>query len=84
MPMQKVCPRCGATFECMHDNISQCHCASVQLTSDQRIYLKENFSDCICPHCLDEVSHSFSNSKIYPLYIKEEENDKESIDSQQR
>lgn len=20
MPMEKVCPRCGATFECMHDH----------------------------------------------------------------
>ena len=29
--MQKVCPRCGATFECMHNDILQCHCASVRL-----------------------------------------------------
>ena len=21
MPMKKVCPRCGATFDCMHNDI---------------------------------------------------------------
>ncbi|RHL52450.1 cysteine-rich CWC family protein, partial [Phocaeicola vulgatus] len=31
MPMKKVCPRCGATFDCMHNDILSCHCATVRL-----------------------------------------------------
>ena len=29
--MKKVCPRCGATFDCMHNDILSCHCATVRL-----------------------------------------------------
>ena len=25
MPMKKVCPRCGATFDCMHNDILSAH-----------------------------------------------------------
>lgn len=36
MPMKKVCPRCGATFDCMHNDILSCHCATVRLWGIQR------------------------------------------------
>ena len=39
MPMKKVCPRCGATFDCMHNDILSCHCATVRLDALQRTYL---------------------------------------------
>ena len=41
MPMKKVCPRCGATFDCMHNDILSCHCATVRLDALQRTYLME-------------------------------------------
>ena len=44
MPMKKVCPRCGATFDCMHNDILSCHCATVRLDALQRTYLMENYS----------------------------------------
>ena len=34
--MKKVCPRCGATFDCMHNDILSCHCATVRLDALQR------------------------------------------------
>ena len=43
MPMKKVCPRCGATFDCMHNDILSCHCATVRLDALQRTYLMENY-----------------------------------------
>ncbi|MCS2422746.1 MULTISPECIES: cysteine-rich CWC family protein [Bacteroides] len=58
MPMKKVCPRCGAAFECRHDNIRLCHCASVKLDAFQYAYIKENYTDCLCHSCLEDIAHS--------------------------
>ena len=79
MPMQKVCPRCGATFECMHNDILQCHCASVRLSPEQHAYLKETYPDCLCHVCLTQLA-----AGNIPYINKSRENDKESIDSEQR
>ena len=83
MPMKKVCPRCGATFDCMHNDILSCHCATVRLDALQRTYLMENYSDCLCHDCLKAVKDSFYACEINPRYNKKK-NDKESIDSEQR
>lgn len=77
--MKKVCPRCGATFECMHDDILQCHCASVRLEPEQRAYLETVYADCLCNACLKLVAGG-----AIPYINKPRENDKESIDSEQR
>ena len=79
MPMKKVCPRCGATFDCMHNDILSCHCATVRLDALQRTYLMENYSDCLCHDCLKAVKDSFYACEINPRYNKKK-NDKESID----
>ena len=83
MPMKKVCPRCGATFDCMHNDILSCHCATVRLDALQRTYLMENYSDCLCHDCLKTVKASFYACEINPHYNKKKD-DKESIDCQQR
>lgn len=70
MPMKKVCPRCGATFDCMHNDILSCHCATVRLDALQRTYLMENYSDCLCHDCLKAVKDSFYACEINPRYNK--------------
>lgn len=55
MPMKKVCPRCGNTFECQQDNISSCFCNSTHLAPHTREYLKRNYTDCLCPDCLKAI-----------------------------
>ena len=75
MPMKKVCPRCGATFDCMHNDILSCHCATVRLDALQRTYLMENYSDCLCHDCLKAVKDSFYACEINPRYNKKK-NDK--------
>ena len=47
---------CGATFDCMHNDILSCHCATVRLDALQRTYLMENYSDCLCHDCLKVLS----------------------------
>lgn len=58
--MKKVCPRCGVTFDCKHDeDIRSCHCATIELDAPMRDYLKENYPDCLCPDCLMAVRGEF-------------------------
>ncbi len=55
MPTIKKCPRCGATFECRHDSILTCHCASVKLTDTQLKYIQSHYTSCLCHQCLLEI-----------------------------
>lgn len=52
----KQCPRCKATFECMHSK--GCWCSKYSLTEELNSYLKENYKDCLCENCLKELSNS--------------------------
>lgn len=52
--MNKICPRCGASFECQHGKA--CWCMDVNLTNHVRDVLKNNYSDCLCRRCLEELT----------------------------
>ena len=58
--MTKTCPRCGNTFECMADNITRCHCASVILTQAQKNSISQKYNGCLCHKCLIALSN-FNN-----------------------
>lgn len=59
--MKKTCPKCGLTFECLHDeNMAACHCASVPLKKVHLGYLKSHYSDCLCHACLLAVIEELS------------------------
>lgn len=65
--MKKRCPRCGALFDCLHnEDIRLCHCASVELDAKMRKFLKENYSDCLCHNCLVTVKQAFYVCEINP------------------
>ena len=51
--MTKKCPRCNNSFECSHD--SNCWCSRYAISHDVRIYLKNNFSDCLCEDCIKAI-----------------------------
>lgn len=51
--MTKQCPRCNRIFECKHD--SSCWCSRYTLTSNVRLYLQNNYKDCLCEDCINEV-----------------------------
>lgn len=53
--MEKICPRCKASFECRHDNLMECHCINVRLDARQLKYLADNFDDCLCNSCLKDI-----------------------------
>ena len=55
MSNKKNCPRCGDSFDCMHNKIENCHCVSVVLTQKQRTFIQQNYNDCLCNKCLLEI-----------------------------
>ncbi|MBQ3633831.1 MAG: cysteine-rich CWC family protein [Paludibacteraceae bacterium] len=56
----KVCPRCGAAFECTHD--VHCQCVGIHLSENARAYLRTHFSDCLCRNCLEQVAMLYNTS----------------------
>lgn len=56
----KDCPRCKANFECKPGNITQCRCCDVKLTAEQRAYIAERYSDCLCNECLAYLSNELN------------------------
>ena len=64
--MEKICPRCGARFECRHDSIESCHCTSVRLSDEHRDYIARNYSGCLCHHCLENIT-----TEPHPVSVRE-------------
>ncbi len=61
MPTQKICPHCGRTFLCHHEDITKCQCSLVQLTDKARATIQAQYPDqCLCVHCLRtlNIEHS--------------------------
>ncbi|MBK7981276.1 MAG: cysteine-rich CWC family protein [Ignavibacteriae bacterium] len=62
----KYCPRCISTFECKPGNITQCQCFEFYLTKQELIFIKDNYKDCLCGNCLNEIKsrNQKLNSKL--------------------
>jgi hypothetical protein len=57
--MDKICERCGTPFKCYHDDVLNCHCALIALDAQQREYIGQNYDDCLCHACLQEIKIGF-------------------------
>ena len=51
----KACQRCNTPFECKPGSITQCQCFEVALTAEQRAFLEQRYTDCLCRNCLMEI-----------------------------
>ncbi|KAA9354631.1 cysteine-rich CWC family protein [Larkinella humicola] len=65
------CPRCGAAFECKVGSITLCKCVAVQLSDEQRDYVRSRFVNCLCAKCLQEVRTEYNQKKHQEGLIKE-------------
>lgn len=54
--MKKICPKCGAEFECKH--AADCWCSRITLTDTTKLFLKERYNDCLCEKCLLEIANN--------------------------
>lgn len=58
------CPRCGNNFNCAASEISACFCSAVNLSVDALQQLKQSYTNCLCPYCLNHfVESSLSITK---------------------
>lgn len=71
------CPRCKASFECRVGSILRCQCQQVDLTEDERAYIGEQYSGCLCANCLQELKTSYRQvrfiqhlQRIFTLSLK--------------
>jgi len=51
-----TCPRCKDVFECKMGSITLCHCSNVTLNEAQREYIAFHWNECLCNHCLRDIS----------------------------
>lgn len=63
MSIQKHCPRCGRMFVCRADESDGCACAGVVLNETVRRLLTTHYDECLCVHCLREMS-ALSNDNV--------------------
>ncbi|MBL0145246.1 MAG: cysteine-rich CWC family protein [Chitinophagaceae bacterium] len=61
-PQNKICMRCGKTFECNANNIKLCQCNSISLTEAERTYLQNKYANCLCIDCLKAEQSFFQKN----------------------
>jgi len=57
---QKKCPRCGHAFECKPGNITECQCFGIVLSDEQRSWIEQKYSDCLCRSCLQHLQQQIN------------------------
>ncbi|MFA8342930.1 MAG: cysteine-rich CWC family protein [Rhodothermaceae bacterium] len=57
-PLIKNCPNCNAEFECKVNDVENCQCYGVNLNEEQKEFIKENFGDCLCRKCLEDIKNN--------------------------
>ncbi len=60
------CPRCEVLFECNAGNISQCQCSRITLRFEERQYISEQFTGCLCSACINELRIAFGTVTLQP------------------
>lgn len=61
---ERVCPRCQVKFECKVGSISLCQCSAVTINEDERKYLQQCFSDCLCASCIHALKAEYHRERF--------------------
>jgi hypothetical protein len=67
MHEQKNCPRCSQAFTCKAGSIALCDCSTLALGSQEREWIKEKFTGCLCRNCLEEIKNNYFILKDLPV-----------------
>lgn len=65
--MNEKCARCGCKFECKSDDIEQCQCNTIILSSEELSFIASKFDNCLCAKCLKELHSEFLEKETQPL-----------------
>lgn len=67
--MIKQCPSCRKLFECKPDNILECQCTQIHLTSEELAYIDQLYHGCVCLQCLKDLKASFRKQGLDEMDI---------------
>jgi hypothetical protein len=57
---QKTCPRCLAPFECKVGDVMHCQCYGITFTTDEKSFIEQRYTDCLCRNCLLELKQKYT------------------------
>jgi hypothetical protein len=55
----RLCSRCQQPFECKVGNILECQCYGVSMSDEEKKFIADNYSDCLCHRCLEDIKTEF-------------------------
>ncbi|MBA2495036.1 MAG: cysteine-rich CWC family protein [Acidobacteria bacterium] len=55
-----TCESCGKEFSC-GAKIGKCWCFEVDLKTETSAQLRENFKNCLCQNCLENLAANYTN-----------------------
>lgn len=55
----KICPRCTHPFECKVGDIANCQCSSIAVTIEERSFIEDRYTDCLCINCLKDLKNKY-------------------------
>ncbi len=58
---KSICESCGAEFSC-GAKIGKCWCFEVELNAETSTELREDFKNCLCQDCLEQLATNNTNS----------------------
>ena len=56
---EKYCPHCNAVFECKVGNVSNCQCAGISFSEEERKFIAAKYSDCLCAKCMLQLKSAY-------------------------
>ncbi|MGH1336742.1 MAG: cysteine-rich CWC family protein [Aureispira sp.] len=65
--MKRFCERCQAVFTCQPSNIAHCQCSQWQLSLETRALVAQEFQDCLCASCLQQLGAVAKKTSFAPI-----------------
>ena len=61
MPLHeiKICSRCNNNFECKLGDIANCECSKIVLSIEEKAFIEDRYTDCLCLNCLLQFKNRF-------------------------
>lgn len=54
-----ICPHCNQPFECRAGDVPNCQCSSISLTIEERFFIEERYTGCLCINCLKDLKNKY-------------------------
>lgn len=53
------CPRCKQSFDCRAGDVLNCQCSSISLTIEEKSFIEERYTGCLCINCLKGLKNKY-------------------------